>query len=109
MESLAGFIIENGIGYSPDIFLAAGIFAYFIGGFLKKKNIGDFKRTLIYCSVGVIFGVMGYSNNAIGNRSLEVLEAVTLGIGMFVIALIVIYPITCIFLPSMKKSSEEQK
>ena len=90
MNNLIGFMLEKSIVNSAPIFLAALIAAYIMGPFFKNSGIGVYWRTAIYSVVGVGGGLWAYSAYDIPDRSIEVMEAITLGIAMFIYAAVIV-------------------
>lgn len=92
MNSLIGFIIENSIVNSVAALPAIGIVAYIGGSFLKNLGIGNWGRIFIYCGFGVAAGIWSYSAFDIPDRSIEFLEALSLGVGLLLLCLLVTSP-----------------
>lgn len=90
MNTLIGFMLEKSIVNSAPIFLAALIAALITGPFFKNAGFGVYWRTAIYSLVGVAGGLWAYSAYDIPNRSIEIMEAITLGIAMFIYAAIIV-------------------
>lgn len=90
---LLGYLIQNSIVNSAPIFLAALVTAYIAGPFLKNVGANKFIRVLVYSFIGVLAGMWSYSSFEIPDRSIELMEAITLSIGMFIYCLLIITPI----------------
>lgn len=90
MNDLMGFMIEKLIVNSAMVFLAALIAAYITGPFFKNAGVGIYWRTAIYSLVGVAGGLWSYSAYDIPDRSIEVMEALTLGVAMFIYASVIV-------------------
>lgn len=104
MDPLIGFMIEKSIVNSFPIFLASLITAYIVGPFLKNIGVNSYIRIIAYSLVGVIAGMLSYKSFDIPNRSIELLEAITLGFAIFVYALLIISPI--VLFKSRKKKAK---
>jgi hypothetical protein len=78
---------------SGAIFFAAVVFGYVIGPFLKNVGLKTYTRIVIYSLVGTAAGMWSYSSFDIPDRSMELMEALTLSLSMLVYSLIIISPI----------------
>ncbi|MGK0472298.1 MAG: hypothetical protein ACJAR0_002779 [Candidatus Azotimanducaceae bacterium] len=93
MPPFLGFLIENSIVNSVPIFLAALVVAYIAGPFLKNVGANKYARIAIYSVIGVAAGMWSYSSFDIPDRSIELMEASSLSVGMLIYSLLVITPI----------------
>ena len=89
MDKLIPFITEHTLVNSAPIFLASGVIALILGGFLSGLGAGNWTKIIIYSIAGVIGGVWAYSSMTIPERSLEVMEGLSLITGMLIYSLIV--------------------
>jgi hypothetical protein len=92
MNSLIGFIVESTIVNSVAALPAAGIVAYVGGPFLKNLGVGSWGRIFTYSAFGVVAGMWSYSAFDIPDRSIEFLEALSLGVELLALCLLVISP-----------------
>lgn len=84
---------------------AIGIVSYIGGPFLINLGAGKWARIFIYSAFGVAAGIWSYSVYDIPNRHIELLEAFFLGVGLFVISILIIAPI--VLLKNRKKHSNQ--
>ena len=93
MPLLLSFLIETSIVQSVPIFFAALAVGYVIGPFLKNVGLNTYMRIAIYSLVGAAAGMWSYSSFDIPDRSIELMEALTLSLSMLVYSLLIISPI----------------
>jgi len=94
MNSLLGFILENTIKNSAPIFAAAIITALVGGKLLTSLGLAWFVRVVAYSLSGAAAGLWSYSAYDIPGRSIELLEALTLGLGMLLYCSVVVGIVT---------------
>lgn len=94
MGIIIEFIIEKTIINSIPILLGVVVFAMFFGKVLDSIGISKRLKSIIYAIVGAISGLWAYSSYDIPERSIELLEALLLGSGFFIITMSFIELIT---------------
>lgn len=86
-------MFENSVGYLPDLILAALVISFVVGSMIKSKIKNPFIRSGIYSFLSIFIGLNSYSRNSIPNRGIEPMEAITLGIAMFVVIFLIVAPV----------------
>lgn len=93
MSAIFGFMLEHSAGYLPDLILAALVISFVVGSFIKNRINSPYFRSAIYSFLSVFIGLSSYSRNSIPNRSIELMEAITLGIAMFIVIFLIVTPV----------------
>ena len=103
MEKLLEFVVEHTIANGAPIFLAAGAVALLLGPFLINVGANKYVRIFVYALGGVAGGLAAYAKFDIPDRSMVLMEGLSLGVGMLVFALVFIGMIVLIKGPHSRK------
>lgn len=102
MKELFLFVLEKTIVNSVAIIPSLALISYIGGPFLRNVGANCWARVFIYCFFGVAAGIWSYSAFDAPNRSLELIELVSLSSGMSFFSLILVAPI--VFLKNRNKN-----
>ncbi len=103
------FLIERTIINSFPILSALIIGSLFLKGFLRSLDLSILKRVFVYAVPGVAGGLLAYSSFDIPDRSIEALEAISLGLSMYAFSLLMTAPVVCIYSRIRKKNTSKMK
>ena len=102
------FLIERTIINLFPILLALLISSFFLKPFLRGLGVSIHRRIFVYAVPGVAGGLLAYSSLDIPDRSIETLEAISLGISMYIFSLLMTAPAVFVY-NRIKKEKHEDK